>query len=305
MLGDALDDFLLALQADGLSPNTVRWYKEKLRRVIAAIGEDKPVEEVSIRDLRAFVADLRARKSRYSDHRFRPEVSGGLSPSCIHGYVKAIRRFFRWLVAEGVITENPAARLKLPKLPKQTPKGVALEDIRKLLEAARGNPRDYALLLFLIDTGCRVGEICGLTIEDLNLAEGMARVQGKGRKERVVMFGEVTARALAQWLEVRPAGKGDAVFPGKQGALTPDGVRMVLRRLKKKAGVTGRCNPHSFRHAFAREYLLNGGDLASLADLLGHADVGVTKDFYSVFTRHELKEKHCRHSPLKRVFDKD
>ena len=303
MLRDALDDFLLALQADGASPNTTRWYKEKLRRVVEAIGEDKPVEEVSIHDLRAFVADLRARKSRYSDHRFRPEVRGGLSPSCIHGYVKAIRRFFRWLVAEGVIEENPAARLKLPRLPRQPPKGVSLSDVRKLLGAA-SNPRDYALVLFLIDTGCRVGEICGLRMGDLALAEGMARVRGKGRKERVVMFSEVTAEALAAWLELRPDG-WDEIFVGTRGPLTPDGVRQVLRRLKRKAGVTGRCNPHSFRHAFAREYLLNGGDLASLADLLGHADVGVTKEFYSVFTRQELKEKHRRHSPLRRLFEQD
>lgn len=102
-------------------------------------------------------------------------------------------------------------------------------------------------------------------------------------------------RVLA--LGVRPQ-QSDFVFVTARGQMTVWGVGQLLRRLKKRAGIKGRVNPHSFRHSFAKRYLNNGGDLATLADILGHTDVMVTKKFYSIFTTDELKRKHKQHTPL-------
>lgn len=110
------------------------------------------------------------------------------------------------------------------------------------------------------------------------------------------------AQLIRAWLAVRPA-QASTLFCGlsNQRAATPlsmSGLQMILKRLKAKAGVTGRVNPHSFRHGFAREYLINGGDLATLAQIMGHSDVRVTASFYAIFTHRELQERHQQFSPI-------
>lgn len=148
-----------------------------------------------------------------------------------------------------------------------------------------------------------MGGAVGLALEDLDLAGGVAMVTEKGEKTRPVMFTTTTAEALQEWLQVRPV-ISRWVFPSlKTGErMRATSVNHIIYRLRQRAGgVEGRCNPHSFRHAFARGYILNGGDLATLADILGHADVTVTKQFYSTFQFSELQEKHRRYSPVARL----
>jgi len=113
-------------------------------------------------------------------------------------------------------------------------------------------------------------------------------------------------RAAKAWLAVRPEG-GQSVFVGlkRKTALTPSGVWQMLQRRAERAGVEGASNTHAFRHGFARFYLLDGGDLGTLADILGHSSVEVTKAFYGVFTFQELQEKHRRHSPIAKMFEVD
>jgi len=114
-----------------------------------------------------------------------------------------------------------------------------------------------------------------------------------------------SGEALRAWLKARPGDEEDHVFRSitSQAPLTDSGVRQLLRRRGEKAGVTGRINSHSFRHGFARQYLLNGGDLGTLSDLMGHTDVKVTKDFYAVYSTEELSRKHERHSPITHLLD--
>jgi site-specific recombinase XerD len=153
------------------------------------------------------------------------------------------------------------------------------------------------VLLFLADTGCRVGGLVGLHLGDLDLGDRSALVTEKGGKSRYVFFLDPTRAALAAWLAVRPQGS-DYVFVGQRGPLTVFGVNQLLTRLKHAAGVTGPVNPHAFRHGFAKRYLANGGDLASLSDLMGHTDVGVTKGSYAIFLTEELRRKHDQHVTL-------
>lgn len=148
--------------------------------------------------------------------------------------------------------------------------------------------------------------VVGLRVQDLDLERSMAYLREKGNKWHFGFFSEVTGSALSSWLEVRPIDRGERVFLGLgsngNGVLSAQGVREVLRRLKNRAGVKGPVNPHSFRHAFAREYLKNGGDLATLADIMGHSDVKVTWQAYAVFTVEVLKAAHSRHSPVAVLF---
>jgi len=186
------------------------------------------------------------------------------------------------------------------------PKGVDYEDVFNLAESIEGDRladlRDRAMVLFLADTGARVGGMCGLQLGDLDLQTRTAHVTEKDGRPRPLFFTQVTAQALQTWLEARPEDRGPWVFVGlgnrSKGALRPDSVARILRERAESAGIEGRVNPHAFRHGFAREFLLNGGNLATLADILGHSNVQTTKDFYGVFTTDQLRREHGRYSPM-------
>jgi site-specific recombinase XerD len=294
LLSGAIQALLIATRADGRSERTVTSYREKLSHLVAFLG-DVAVESITVDDLRRYVAD---------------QVGKGLSPFTIATRVRAMKRLFNWLEEEGRIEVNPTRRIKTPRPKRREPKAISLADVRALLETTRGSDaaavRDRAIILFLCDSGCRVGGLCGLRLDDLNLERGLAFVREKGGQSRFVMFAPQTAEALRAWLAVRPEG-GRAVFVSlkRKAPLTPSGIWQMLTRRAGQAGIEGAVNPHSFRHGFAREFLLSGGDLGTLADILGHSSVEVTKAYYGIFTLEELQEKHRRHSPIRKVFEVD
>ncbi len=297
--------FLEVLLADGVSAATLRWYRSRLGALVGFLGA-VPVEGITTNDLRRFLISLRGRKELYQDHHYHAIIAGSLSAATQQSYVRAIKRFFKWLEGEGCLEHNAARGIKVPRLPRQVPKAITPEDFRTLLGVTEGDDpalrRDRALILFLADTGCRVAGAVGLRRVDLQLFERLAMVTEKGNRSRLVMFTEVTRAALQGWLAMCPV-VSEWVFPSftTGGKLHPTTVNHILAGLKAKAGIQGRCNPHAFRHAFAREYILSGGDLATLSEILGHQDVMVTKQFYSVFLLKELQEKHDRYSPVARL----
>ena len=304
LLSEAIEALAVATIADGRSLATAEGYRSKLAQLVAFLG-DMPAEQVTVTDLRRFVADLRGRETRYAHTTARPEVIGGLSMATVASHVRSFKRLFKWLHEEGLIASNPALRIKQPKVPRGEPKAYAVEDLQRLLQATAGsdpvNLRNRAIILFLADTGCRVAGLAGLQVADLDMSKQLAKVIEKGSKTRKVPFSEPTRAALAAWLAIRPS-ETSHVWTGAARSsklyLDTEGIRQMLRRLARKAGITGPVNPHSFRHAFAREYLLSGGDLATLADLLGHSDVQVTWQSYAIFRTSELQAKHEKHSPI-------
>ncbi len=301
-VGDAVEVFLDAKLADGIKETTIRWYRRRLGQLAEHLA-GRQVQDVTRMDVRQFMVWLRKPRMLYENHPCRDPEEGTLSPSTRQGYTRAVKTFFNWLDREGCLDENPAKYVKLPKVPAQKPKAIQQETLAALLEETEGDEpvdkRNRALLLFLADTGCRVGGIVGLRVEDLRLGEGMATVTEKGDKWRPVMFTEATQKALRDWLttrEVDSAWVFCSMNTGEQ--LVPTSVNHIIYRLRDAGEIEGRCNPHSFRHAFAREYLMNGGDLATLATLMGHSDVKVTEQFYSRFRFRELQAKHRRYSPV-------
>lgn len=304
-LSEAVDELLIATRAAGHSDQTVYFYERKLKPLVAYL-EDMPVEQVTLSDLRRFVTHLRARKTRWDDHPNKRQRAGGLSEATIAGIVRATRRLFGFLVEEGVIAESPAARLKQPRLKRGEPKAASMDDLFKLLDASEGDDpisvRNRAMLLVLADTACRVGGLVGMRLSDLDLVAGKVYLHEKGNKGRFAFVTPVTIEALQAWLAARPGDSNAYLWTnlGSGGGehLSTQGVREVFRRMKAKVGVTGAINPHAWRHAFAREYLQNGGDLGSLADIMGHADVVVTHRSYAIFLNDELRAKHAKHSPL-------
>ena len=299
-IGDLIDQFILAREAEGLSSQTISWYRRMLRsyaNFVQMAGRDWQERET----IRLYMASLRGEKVQYKDHPYRPPARKALSVATIRAHHRALAAFFNWLVAEGLIRASPMAGIKAPRMDRDLPKVLDEEDFIRMLQAARGNLRDEALLLFLADTGVRDEEARTLLIDDLDLIEQRALVRGKGRKQRYVYFTQATAQALSAYLSSRHD-EHPQVFIGTRGPLTANGIYQILRRLAKKSGVKGRFNPHAFRHFFASQYVANGGDLETLRRMLGHSDIDTTRR-YLHFRDDVLRRKHDAFSPISRLSD--
>ncbi len=307
-LADAIGALLLATQADGRSPRTVSDYVRKLRPLTEFLGNVE-VETVTPDDLRRYVVSLQNQTTRWVEHPKLEAQTGPLSDFSIAGYVRAAKRLFNFLEDERLIDYNPARRIRNPQPKVKIPKAIEIKDFLELLRVTAGSGladlRDRAVILMLADTGCRVSGLAGLCLSDLDLNSGVAMVTEKGDQTRAVMFTEPTAAALQAWLAVRPGDRGSSVFvslgPKCRGGMSAGAIGEMLKRRAEQAGISGRVNPHSFRHAFARHYLLSGGDLATLSDLMGHSGVEVTRAFYAIFTLGELQAQHRKHSMVNRL----
>lgn len=263
-----------------LSETTLEWYRYYLRPLCEAFGE-RNADSVSLSDLRTVIFSKL-----------------DLSPFSKFNFARAIKRLFRWSYEEALISDNPARKLRLPPLPKKTPAGITDENISRLLAAAqqtKSRERDYALVLFLVETGARLGGVAALRVGDVDLQKRRAVVSEKGRggkKERLVFFSEQTSCAIQNWLSHRPATDSNRLF-----LLKEHGIYQVLKRLAKQANVEGRWNPHAFRHAFARRLLAHGMSIGVVSHLMGHSSVQVTLDFYGRFSNDELQKIYDEYSP--------
>lgn len=287
LLNDAIQEFLLACSADGLREKTLIWYTSLLGRFAEKLNRES-LQEVTTSEIRQYLVQLR--QAKYSE-------------DTVHGHTRALHRFWRWCAVEYDIP-NPMRNIRYPKQPK--PKGIKaidIADVIKLLEACEDDPfgkRDKAIIAFLFDTGVRAEGICGLTMPLLNMEAKEAYVIEKGDKGRMVSFTDVTAELISRWLEVRQ--DSEFVFHNRFGEkLTTNGLLQMTNRLKRKARVTGRANPHAFRHGFAVEYMMNGGDIYILSRILGHESIELTAKVYGRLKSSYIQELHREHSPMLKI----
>lgn len=281
-LEQAIAEFLLSNNADGLRRTTDSWYASILGRFER--GVDCDLESITTNDMRRYLVGI---QMEYK------------SESTIGGHKRALHRFWSWSAKEYRIP-NPMDNIRYPRKPRPVPRAATLEDFEAMFRATRPDEmgtRDRAILLFLLDTGCRAAGLCGLKVNDLFFDAGRAIVTEKGGKPRQVYFGALTARHLQNWALVRQP--SEWFFYGHcPNPLTPNGLRQITKRLAKKAGVKGRFNPHAIRHLFAQKYVWNTGDLSTLSRLMGHSSISTTSDYYLVFTENDLMRRHEEFSPV-------
>lgn len=296
----ACAEFISACRADGLRPASLKWYTSLLN-AFAAKHKGVQLDQMTATTLRQYIIALRERQHRYIAAPQKPVQKGGLSDSSINGHVTALHAFWAWAAREYSIA-NPMLNIKRPKRQQPQPRAIAPRDFVKMFDCA-DNDRDRALLAFLADSGCRLGGLVGLEIEHINMINRRATVTEKGKKTRSVVFTGYTRVLLLYCIAERKSG---AVFVSSTSGdgLTVSGVAQLLKRLKQRAGVTGRVNPHSFRHRFAIAYLENGGDPMSLAKLMGD-DIQTVFNFYANFMPDELDVLHEKFSPFKAMLRKN
>ena len=287
---EALTEFLVAAEADGVRENTRTWYQAILKPFRVKFGGQN-VEAITPADLRAFVIDIR-RKAK-------SEVTAA-------DRITALHRFWAWSSGEYKV-DNPMARIRRSKRPDPLPKAPTIEHVRTLLAAckttARSGVRDLALLTLILDTCIRIEEALELTPEDINFANRQITIRrGKGGKPRIVPFTRECESVLTKWLKIRPL-DAEHVFvtvtnQNKSQRLTYAGARQILRRLHVAAGLDVFFSWHKYRHFGAQQYRLQGGDPLNLQKLLGHADVGTTFKHYGNHKDAELVEQHEHYSAL-------
>jgi integrase/recombinase XerD len=290
----ALDQFreYLALEA-GRSAHTVENYARDIRRLVeyaASRGGRRP-EDVTTAQLREFVYALK---------------DLGLAPATIRRQVSAVRTYYRFLIGEGRVARDPSERLESPRQWRTLPAVLTRAEVERLLAAPTTDGplaiRDRALLEFAYATGARVSEVVGVRVQDVLYEDGIARLFGKGAKERLVPVGRRALGAVALYArEVRPAldrGRGRGIlFLNARGApLSRVGAWAILKRAARRAGLTKRVSPHTLRHTFATHLLEGGADLRAVQEMLGHADLSTTQ-LYTHVDREYLRAVHQRYHP--------
>ncbi|MCL0053104.1 tyrosine-type recombinase/integrase [Dehalococcoidales bacterium] len=200
------------------------------------------------------------------------------------------------------------AKLKPPKAPSKVVEVLAPEEITRVLGCINPNissgARDYAILILLLDTGLRCSELTSFQLNDINIENGYLKVMGKGGKERIVPFGASAQKALLRYLlHFRPEPFNPAVqnffltLDGKP--LTKNSVKMIFRRIAKKSGIK-RLHPHLCRHTFATNYLINGGDVFSLQQILGHTTLEMVRRYVTLASAH-VTVQHRKFLPMDRI----
>jgi site-specific recombinase XerC len=266
---DMLVAWLAELERQGKSSHTIAAYR---RALIHFIGWHEAVYEAAFDPDSVMPRDVR-------DWKVAQQTRERAAPATINQRLVALSRFFQWARQAGMAREDPTEGVRTVRLPPRRPKSLPDRDLRRLLRAARGEPRDYAMLEVLAGTGVRVGELLALRLGDVEIGERSGRLivrLGKGDTYREVPLTRDVRKALAAYLETHPERDDPdaALWLGPRGSLSHrSSVLRVLNKYALQAGMN-RVNPHALRHTFATRYLkANPGDLRGLARLLGHASL--------------------------------
>ena len=286
-----VSNYLAELRRRGAADHTVKSYGSDLEQFAAYFepAGEITIDAIDLPLLREWLAGL---------------YDAGLTTASVRRKVAAVRSLLKFLQTEGVVSANPAVRLRTPKLRQKLPQVMSAEKTNRLIDAveegeavAGPSPqRDLAIFELLYGCGIRVGELVGINVEDLDT--GWLRVRGKGNKERQVPIGERAAAAVSDYLALRQPQAGErALFLNSRGRRLND--RQVRRLVKAYALlVTGdsTVHPHSFRHAYATHLLNEGADLRAIQELLGHARLSTTQKYTQVSLR-DLQAVYDRAHP--------
>jgi len=309
-LSEFIDYYEICNKAEDKSPKTVAWYSANLKsfhNYLKSRHLPDNLNTIDVKILRQYVLYL-LKKNKYHGHPITPEKTEPLSASTVHGHVRTLRAFFSWLVAEGQIETNPARDLKPPKVCRKVVSTLSDEEIRAILGVLApvnsSNARNQTIVMLLIDTGLRMGELINLKMDDVHMNEGLLKVIGKGKKERIVPMGSNAQRALQRYLfRYRPKPfhlSINNVFLSLYGKpLTENGIKLMFTRLAKRSRVT-RLHAHLCRHTFATRFLINGGDVFTLQQILGHSTLEMVRHYVNLAASH-VAIQHQKFSPLDRL----
>ena len=272
--------------------NTVDAYERDLQKLLTYLdGEKIKPENVELEDLQHFAASLH-------------DIGVTARSQC--RILSGIRSFYKFLVTDGYIQDDPTELLESPQLGDHLPEVLSVEEI-DMIESAidlskwEGH-RNKAIIEVLFSCGLRVSELTNLKLSNLYLDEEYVRVEGKGRKERLVPISQKAIKELGYWFDDRrlmniKKGEEDYVFLNRRGAhLTRTMILIMVKKYAEEAGIKKTISPHTFRHSFATALLAGGADLRVIQAMLGHESIGTT-EIYTHIDTHTLREAILEHHP--------
>ncbi len=275
-----------------LTPNTIDAYMRDLEKLLNYLqGLNIRPEEAKLDDLRTFAASLH-------------DLGIGARSQC--RILSGVRAFYRFLVIDGYIDNDPSELLESPQIGEHLPEVLTTEEVDRLEQAIdlskwEGH-RNRAIIEVLFSCGLRVSELINLKISNLYLDEQYIWVKGKGRKERLVPISESAIKQLGYWFADRnqmsiKLGEEDYVFLNRRGShLTRTMILIMIKRLGEEAGITKTISPHTLRHSFATALLEGGADLRAIQSMLGHESIGTT-EIYTHLDTATLREEILKHHP--------
>ncbi|MEQ9618636.1 MAG: site-specific tyrosine recombinase XerD [Deltaproteobacteria bacterium] len=289
-----LDSFLTYLVVEkGLSENTLESYGRDVRKFADFVKKNdiESVEAIKYNNILDFLS--------YSKEQ-------GFSATTIVRSIVSIKQFFKYLRMEKILTEDPTAHIRTPRMKKSIPGVISLNEVERILaapdESLPEGLRDAAMLEVLYATGIRVSELIGLKLNDVNFEHGFVVVYGKGSKERIVPMGDKARNKLLDYLrDSRPAllksREAKALFVTRRGkGMTRQGFWKIIKHRALTAGISKKISPHTLRHSFATHLLERGADLRTIQVMLGHSDISTTQ-IYTHVESERLKEIHKKYHP--------
>lgn len=302
--------FEMSNVVDGKSPRTVRWYSDILKffsRYLKENAQANGIDGFSIENARKYVLYLRSR-NRFDGHPFIPQQHSLLSPQTVRGHIRGLRAFSSWLYREKYTDENRLSYLKIPKVPEKLIEPLTDQEVKQIVscinQSLTTGVRNHAIFVTALDNGLRASELAGIELGQLDLKGGYIKVMGKGAKERIVPIGDFVKMTLWNYInKVRPEpviiGCNKLFLSSEGQPITANTIKLVFSRLARKSGIE-RLHGHLCRHSFAINYLLNGGDIFSLREILGHTTLEMV-NHYLHFTRSQLTAQHHKYSPMDRL----
>ncbi len=290
---ELVDQFLDAIWLErGLSANTLGAYRADLMTLRRGLLEhDIQIEQAEKADLLAFIAR---------------RVESGAKPRSTARQLSSFRRFFRYIMREGLRDTDPTADIEMPRIGRSLPISLTEDEVDGLLQAPNTDEplghRDRAMLELLYATGLRVSELINLKQSQVNFNQGVLRIIGKGDRERLIPLGDESQRWLRDFIdgprmEILLERQTDYLFPTRRGdRMTRQAFWHIIKRYAQKSGIDKKMSPHSLRHAFATHLLNRGADLRVVQLLLGHSDLSTTQ-IYTHVARERLKDLHSQHHP--------
>ncbi len=285
---EQIEQFIRYLEVENdASKHTLRAYKKDLDSFSEYVGEKE--RDIEMIDVRGFIAR---------------QISNGLSKTTAARRLASVRSFLNYLCREGFISSNPAKLVTNPKTEKRLPNFLSVDDVFTLIEKPDGigflYARDRAILELLYSSGLRVSEIAELNVDDINTKEGLVKVRGKGKKERILPIGSKAIDAIKTYaVEKMLLKKKDrAMFLNRSGfRLTDRGVRRIVVKYSRMIGINGQIGPHTLRHTFASHLLQAGADLRVIQELLGHSSLSTTQKYTHIDITH-LMDVYDKSHPL-------
>ena len=303
--------FVLTKLTEGKSPRTIEFYAENLRRFVwYAENQNWPQDILGITQwhIKAFLGYVAIEKSRWGLRGNGSETSQKrASQATVRHYYNVLKRFYNWLVEEGILGENLMDRIHVAKPAPPVISPYSQEEIRKMLaicdydfehNARFLGSRNRAIILVLLDAGLRLSELLAMKLGDIKEENGHIKILGKGRRERIVRVGKTAKWAVDRYLTYRPQNGRQELWLNEEGKpLNGSGLQSLVKRLKKRAGVDSEGSIHRFRHTFALEFLRADRNVFNLQYLLGHAELEMVRRYTKAMGMEDALKAHEMSSP--------